>query len=37
MGSVLSSIVVDRAFELRWDQTKDFEIGLATSPLSLQR
>ena len=31
---VLTLSVVDRGFESRWEQTKDYEIGIATSLLS---
>ena len=31
MVSVLASSVVDRGFELRWGQIKDFKIGIGIS------
>ena len=36
MVSVLASSAVDRGFEPRMGQTKDYKIGIVASPLSMQ-
>ena len=36
MVSVLASSVVDRGFDQRLGETKDYKIGFVVSPLSMQ-